>query len=695
MPPFGAAGVGGFVNTLEDERAGVLREYKKSARTRRSHRRKRKGDNDSDSEHDDGRKDSSSNYNSSSSDDSNSKNSVHTNSKRKSRKNVLKKLEKDDDSKAPSIKSYRSSRSSKSSKSKRSSRRSSSSDSDTSTHFVTQSRPPSLYDPYLEMFPTIDQSEPDTDTVVSSDIPPHWSKWRIWVRRMIHLRKLTGIGGRLLNYFFLFNIFVSVAIGSLSTIESITYLHKNTEIIFIIDCTSIGIFTFEFILHCIAAINWREMMRWIYLIDLLAFVPFYVELIVLAAERLNIIDSMYVTQTLGVIRVLRLLRIIQLFKVLEKSSKGYGDVTPKTVPGKLVMAAVMFVSLFIVAFPLTMITMQYSHVVRVHANRARYKRELIEMQRAAIARERRLARETRRSSSTPRGLSAIPAIFSKKDDDDSFSGPKFMLRRFKTNDSAMDSKELIINPNNSNSEDGLSKSVEITIEHAEPLFPTTAKDSINNLPFAFDSIPKETTLTIDKLTESQITDIKVKEEIVDADVASLHSNSTQHSFSHLEKAPNKSSPESSNPINIFKKLNSVVASINPRPEIDDLNRKLDFELSSSIPKSPITAEMKKKRNALVRHSTMPSLITSHLDDRLGTSPALGHGETFEEIEAAVDSLIGGVDEAHPDAIHIGISVLEWRQEFFKRTEEDVLVMKIAVRDLEHYKILMRVLQKLQ
>ncbi|KAI8609804.1 hypothetical protein BC830DRAFT_802054 [Chytriomyces sp. MP71] len=56
---------------------------------------------------------------------------------------------------------------------------------------------------------------------------------------------------------------------------------------------------------------------------------------------------------------------------------GYGDVIPHTVGGKLVCAIVMFFSLFIVAFPLCMITMQYSHYARLFSEQKRARAEAV------------------------------------------------------------------------------------------------------------------------------------------------------------------------------------------------------------------------------------------------------------------------------------------------------------------------------
>ncbi|KAJ3330510.1 hypothetical protein HDU76_005512, partial [Blyttiomyces sp. JEL0837] len=56
-------------------------------------------------------------------------------------------------------------------------------------------------------------------------------------------------------------------------------------------------------------------------------------------------------------------------------SQGYGDEVPRTPAGKIVMVCVMICSLFVIAFPLSMITMQYGHVVRVFVERQKAQAE--------------------------------------------------------------------------------------------------------------------------------------------------------------------------------------------------------------------------------------------------------------------------------------------------------------------------------
>ncbi|KAI8617759.1 hypothetical protein BC830DRAFT_68456 [Chytriomyces sp. MP71] len=54
--------------------------------------------------------------------------------------------------------------------------------------------------------------------------------------------------------------------------------------------------------------------------------------------------------------------------IVTMTTVGYGDVVPITLQGKLVMSSVMILSLFIIAFPLCMITMQYSQCARDFAD---------------------------------------------------------------------------------------------------------------------------------------------------------------------------------------------------------------------------------------------------------------------------------------------------------------------------------------
>ncbi|ORY50991.1 voltage-gated potassium channel [Rhizoclosmatium globosum] len=81
---------------------------------------------------------------------------------------------------------------------------------------------------------------------------------------------------------------------------------------------------------------------------------------------------------------------------------GFGDIYPKTGIGRLVMAIVMFLSFFVIAFPLCMITMEYTHYARLFTE----KRRGHEVD-ARILRERLLASSVSRSSEERENPTAV------------------------------------------------------------------------------------------------------------------------------------------------------------------------------------------------------------------------------------------------------------------------------------------------
>ncbi|KAJ3010408.1 Potassium voltage-gated channel sub S member 3 [Thoreauomyces humboldtii] len=79
------------------------------------------------------------------------------------------------------------------------------------------------------------------------------------------------------------------------------------------------------------------------------------------------------------------------FTLVTLTTIGYGDVVPRTTAGRILASGLMVTSLFLVAFPLTMITSQYTLV----ANRYAEKRALLRMQRAErLKRQRGRRRKT-------------------------------------------------------------------------------------------------------------------------------------------------------------------------------------------------------------------------------------------------------------------------------------------------------------
>ncbi|KAI9330369.1 hypothetical protein DFJ73DRAFT_858892 [Zopfochytrium polystomum] len=70
--------------------------------------------------------------------------------------------------------------------------------------------------------------------------------------------------------------------------------------------------------------------------------------------------------------------------IVTLTTTGYGDVFPRTTGGKIVMSAVMIFSIFVIAFPLSMITLQYGHVIRVFMNRKEAHEKAIKSARSRV-----------------------------------------------------------------------------------------------------------------------------------------------------------------------------------------------------------------------------------------------------------------------------------------------------------------------
>ncbi|KAI8802282.1 hypothetical protein BJ742DRAFT_778396 [Cladochytrium replicatum] len=85
--------------------------------------------------------------------------------------------------------------------------------------------------------------------------------------------------------------------------------------------------------------------------------------------------------------------------------------------------------------------------------------------------------------------------------------------------------------------------------------------------------------------------------------------------------------------------------------------------------------------------------------RRPTSSAGAQGAMIESIEIAMATLLAGRDDgsdlAFPDVIRIGMRVVGWEHEYLARSQEDVLVLKMAVGSQERYRFIMKVLAALQ
>ncbi|KAJ3027181.1 UNVERIFIED_CONTAM: hypothetical protein HDU68_004283 [Siphonaria sp. JEL0065] len=123
-----------------------------------------------------------------------------------------------------------------------------------------------------------------------------------------------------------------------------------------------------------------ELSRWMWLLlDILATLPFFIELLInvriVVSSKIGyfeFIENMYSwAEGRPEIQFLRLFRVARLFKVGQKSDKGFGDITPRSSLGRIVISIVMFLAFFVVAFPLCIITMEYSHYARIFSEKKR------------------------------------------------------------------------------------------------------------------------------------------------------------------------------------------------------------------------------------------------------------------------------------------------------------------------------------
>ncbi|KAJ1565179.1 Potassium voltage-gated channel sub S member 3, partial [Nowakowskiella sp. JEL0078] len=590
-------------------------------------------------------------------------------------------------------------------------------------------------------FPTYLSTDFEAHSAEEFPLPKVWPTWRIRLHELIFYRSIAGISGRILNYFFLFNILISVAVGCITTMPEITNLSGSKITLFIIETTTIVIFTVEFFLHCIAVVHWRELLRWTYLIDVMSFLPFYLELAIQAGQNLDFIDNKYSAQSVAVLSVLRVLRILQLFKFFGKSSKlqllvdalmnskdgillllytipvlvgvfyvngkissfqsipdcfwivivtlttiGYGDVVPITLPGKIIMACVMFISLFIVAFPLTMITMQYSLVVRSHAQKRRQRQERrmkMEAHRVAMKREReRLRREN--------------SIFFRQGSDNELSDRDDKITWTNT-----DLLDVVVE----------GKSFQKRIISKEMLRKSEVSKQIMSSDIQF-AVPEQNINTLDNEITFSVS--KVNYEKTTSDTPTQFENYPSSSLSDTTETP---TPILMTPIlrarrklehltnlqrsnSNFSIDNGKSLSMKPRFSVfsgsgnegdsetfesgDHQNREDDDQLVSRPIKIDTTKRVIMKRNR--------QEVTF-----FGTPPNGGFSKpplTLEQIEMEVSSLIGGTGEGHPDIMHIGLSVVDWDDSYDEKNVEDLLSLKLRVRDLEHFKLVMKVLAML-
>ncbi|KAI9193732.1 uncharacterized protein BJ171DRAFT_603023 [Polychytrium aggregatum] len=540
----------------------------------------------------------------------------------------------------------------------------------------------------------------DTESGLDEQLPP----WRARLHRLLYQRK-QAILGRILHILFLGVLWASIVTLCISTMHEIMAFRQSEVALFCIDGAITAIFVAEFMMHILAAPTLKKMWSWFRVIDLVALLPYIVEVSIALITQNDPITFCYSMSSLNFVRIFRVLRV---FKLFSKSSKlkvlvqalynsrdgilalfyvlpivilffgtlvyfaeqidsysvdgiryyhdGSSSDTPvvfQSIPstfwfmmvtlttitlwGKLSVTGAMVASMFIVAFPLTMITTQYSIIVR----------QLNQKKHAATPWHETLERRQEQllspaDASTPN--LAVPTSFGRLDPDKDYTPVvvEYASERAQEDSRPQNPAEprdrplaWTLEPETSDSKGVADRGLEAEIElvtvaiHDQPagntmFHPSSQLESVVARPLeADDAADLEPMSAVDRDSQSIHT-------IADAEIAdkyALHS-----SGSRLFRP--------------FGKSQSMFGS--------------DFAL---LP---------------------PGNLGSHLPHASGREPDYPCPLCVERLLAP--KLDGG--EA-PDSVYL--RVVDWSHKIGEGLEEDILFMKIAISSSEQYRKLMRVL----
>ncbi|KAJ3205090.1 hypothetical protein HDU67_009103 [Dinochytrium kinnereticum] len=461
--------------------------------------------------------------------------------------------------------------------------------------------------------------------------------------------------------------------------------------------------------HSLADPGW-----WWLAFDILATFPFYFEVSFAIWYTYNdgngftgVIKNMYGWTGLPpAIWILRLFRVFRVFKFMEKSEKTgeyldpdgiwryrsddsfspfqsvpdtlydlmrvapYGDVTPRTLAGRLVACVIMFCSIFIIAFPLSMITMQYAHVVRTFADRSRRQDEL------TYRLHHRLI--TRGGAETPEQETPPPSPIARK---------KEVLDKLKPNelqepdriDVEIDEPELVevkrsLSPDQQTAED-----VEMSeIQH----FPDEKED----VPEIHDS-PEEEKMQVDddaivEKTDSSNENDGQPESSLETTRSERSENGTLmmygSSFGSLSNMLRMRAPH------LQQRLHSLHVQ---GPDDPDRRSPSPNGVRASVSSSPSSHTQRLSRPSI---ATTASRGRHHHHSSSSLANHAHHSLSIREVDRAFEAV-----RDHETVPVVHIRVADWRAEYREDRREDVLNMRIRVRDEEQYRRLIRMLQEFQ
>ncbi|KAJ3340768.1 hypothetical protein HDU93_006256 [Gonapodya sp. JEL0774] len=242
--------------------------------------------------------------------------------------------------------------------------------------------------------------------------------WRRDIRTFMRDHKSSRLA-HIFHWIFVAAVIASSITMCLATIPSVAASSTAHATIFFIELFCGIIFSIEIVLELLAMASPWELISWTFVIDVCATVPIWAELIytlsigsLAAYESIPIVDdcgaelmfAALVESSNGILALVYALFILVTFfatllyyaeqtgeyskeglfyyheddslssfnsipqtfwfVLVTLTTIGYGDVTPKTSLGKFVASVAILCSLFVIAFPLTMITFQFSHILR-------------------------------------------------------------------------------------------------------------------------------------------------------------------------------------------------------------------------------------------------------------------------------------------------------------------------------------------
>ncbi|KAJ3226284.1 hypothetical protein HDU81_007380 [Chytriomyces hyalinus] len=342
------------------------------------------------------------------------------------------------------------------------------------------------------------------------------------------------------------------------------------------------------------------------------------------------------------------------------TTTGYGDIVPKTALGKLTLGIAMFLSLFIVAFPLTLITMQYSHHARLFSEQKRAHAEAIrELHERLVADEAVLFKPTNVSPNpSPDGITpSAPGTSSTLDLNHMTTRS---MSHFNATNAARASFSKLMNMGGDYLGASSSPRGKADDDTATPKVSARPQNLVNMFQIEDVVEDRERRLTMSPMSETppsiQQTPSTLSQSVPSSPAIQVPSKRlithrrsvTHHNSNHRSHENLSTSFESSTSDNGIAEEQFV--------DIDTSRVPSNFQSLPSFPPPPQKSK--------------------------SVGPHMG----FRDIEKEVDAVL--LDK-HPKTVVV--KVQDWKLEYREERREDVLTVRVRCRDEDAYRRLMKVL----